>query len=217
MDSPGYVLIVDDDPDARFLLSKVISSLGLRTEIAGSGVEAISAIEREIPRLILLDLMMPQMNGFEVLYWLRSSPSTSGVPVIIVSAYVGGQDLPELSGLSVVEKSRFRPTSMIDVVQNLIGSQGEADEAPVAGHSFRPVPGDAGDTVIRTALVDLLSARELDVLRLIADGLSNQEIADEILVSLNTVKTHVKTIFSKLNVGSRTQAIAHARAMGLIK
>ena len=61
-----------------------------------------------------------------------------------------------------------------------------------------------------------LSTRELDVLREIADGLSNQEIADKLFVSLNTVKTHIANIYSKLGVKRRTQAISKAKSLGLI-
>ena len=61
-----------------------------------------------------------------------------------------------------------------------------------------------------------LSARELDTLRLIAEDLSNQEIADKLFVSLNTVKTHLKSIYLKLDVDSRTKAVSRARGMGLV-
>jgi LuxR family maltose regulon positive regulatory protein len=68
----------------------------------------------------------------------------------------------------------------------------------------------------REAGIEPLSERELDVLRLMAGGLTNQEIADSLVISLNTVKTHVKNILAHLDASNRTEAIAHARQLGLI-
>ena len=68
---------------------------------------------------------------------------------------------------------------------------------------------------VRTALVEPLSRRELQVLQLIADGLSNREIAARLVLSLNTVKGHTRKIYGKLGVNSRTQAVAQARALAL--
>jgi len=74
---------------------------------------------------------------------------------------------------------------------------------------------DLAPVVPGSSLVEALSERELEVLRLIADGLSNQEIADQLVIAVSTVKTHVNRVFGKLGVESRTQAIARARELAL--
>ena len=81
-----------------------------------------------------------------------------------------------------------------------------------------PVNQQIGNTgnALSLLLLDPLSERELDVLRLLARGASNQEIADELVVALNTVKHHISSILSKLGVGNRTHAVAQARVLGLL-
>ena len=80
--------------------------------------------------------------------------------------------------------------------------QGQAHASPSTSHDI--------------FLLEPVSARELDVLRLLADGLSNKEIADQLFIGVGTVKWYATTIYSKLNVGSRTQAVARAQELGLL-
>lgn len=82
----GYVLIVDDDPDAREIQMEVVESLGLEARMAEDGPEALRLVQEQTPALILLDIMMPKMNGFVVLAKLRSMPRTRRIPVIFVTA-----------------------------------------------------------------------------------------------------------------------------------
>ena len=87
-----YVLVVDDDPDAREVLSTLVKMFGRSVKTAASGQEALAQIKSEAPGLILLDLMMPQMSGFEVLNRLMADPEMRRIPVIVVSAYDKAQN-----------------------------------------------------------------------------------------------------------------------------
>jgi CheY-like chemotaxis protein len=80
------VLVVDDDVDTREIVVEIIASLGLKARTANGGTEALQQIDQATPHLILLDIMMPGINGFGVLARLRSSPRTRAVPVVIVTA-----------------------------------------------------------------------------------------------------------------------------------
>ncbi len=85
-----YVLVVDDQPDVRRLITDVIEMLGFAAQEAKNGVEALKHTEEKIPRLIVMDLMMPDMDGFTALARLRANPNTRNVPVILLSALGGG-------------------------------------------------------------------------------------------------------------------------------
>lgn len=121
----SYILIVDDDPDARELLEEVVHSLGLETRSASDGLEALNVLrvaEKEPPSLIMLDLMMPSMDGFAVYNWLRGNPMTRRVPVIVVTAVARDQvDMLRLPGVSkVVQKGQFTIGVMSDLISSVV-------------------------------------------------------------------------------------------------
>jgi DNA-binding response OmpR family regulator len=85
------VLVVDDDPDILRLLERELSSAGFRAATASNGAEALAQVERETPSAVLLDLVMPPPDGFEVLYRLRERPQLRQVPIVVMT----GKDLSE--------------------------------------------------------------------------------------------------------------------------
>jgi CheY-like chemotaxis protein len=119
----GYILIVDDDPDTRETLSAILEDSGLVIRTATDGGDALSHVRRKVPDLILMDLMMPGMDGFQFFSRLRSLPSTRHVPVVVVSAYsVGQEEMLKLPGIAqVMAKGRFGPAELVEVVDNLLG------------------------------------------------------------------------------------------------
>lgn len=82
----GYVLVVDDDDDARLLLKLLLDAMNIPVRVGKDGVEALDHVKAAVPTLILLDLMMPRMDGFQVLRYLISDARTRHIPVIVVSA-----------------------------------------------------------------------------------------------------------------------------------
>jgi CheY-like chemotaxis protein len=118
----GYVLVVDDDPDARGILCQILDSVGLSARQAADGQEALEHIRREAPRLILLDLMMPRMNGFAVIAYVQSNPSIRSVPIVVVSAFdFGEKEMLRLPGVSgVVQKANFHIIEMRDMIVSVL-------------------------------------------------------------------------------------------------
>jgi CheY-like chemotaxis protein len=116
----SYVLVVDDDPDAREVLTTIVEELGLKTRCADDGREALEVIREEVPQLVLLDLMMPGLDGFGVLSKLRGVPETRYIPVIVVTAYARQQiDMLMLPGVTdVIQKGMLS----IDSISSLIMS-----------------------------------------------------------------------------------------------
>ena len=134
METKPYVLVVDDDQDARTLLSVVMESLGVEVVQAEDGAQALTIINQRKPTVVFLDLMMPVMNGFEVLFRLRSTPDTRSIPVIVVSA-VSQNEMLSLPGVSkVIHKTQMR----VAEVQNLVSSllPGKQDSG-IAGAAAR--------------------------------------------------------------------------------
>jgi CheY-like chemotaxis protein len=107
--NPGYVLIVDDDQDAREILSVFVKNMNYPYKTAAEGASALKQIQSDIPALILLDLMMPVMDGFAVLSKLCSDPRTRHIPVIVVTACSQDQiNLLKLPGVKeVVQKGKL--------------------------------------------------------------------------------------------------------------
>ncbi len=98
-----YVLIVDDDEDARRILSVIVKSLDLPFESAVNGLRGLERIKRRKPSLILLDLMMPEMDGFAMLASLQCDPDTRHIPVVVVTACTRDQiDMLQLPGVKNV-------------------------------------------------------------------------------------------------------------------
>jgi CheY-like chemotaxis protein len=93
IDANSLVLIGEDEPDNRIILQTVIETLlGVRAEVAGDGLAVLASVERERPSVILLDLMMPGLDGFQVTRQLKGNPATAGIPIVAVSAMARPDD-----------------------------------------------------------------------------------------------------------------------------
>ena len=91
--SDRLVLIAEDEPDNQAILQTVVEALvGARAEVASDGLTVLACVERERPGMILLDLMMPRLDGFEVARKLKADPSTAGIPIVAVSALARPDD-----------------------------------------------------------------------------------------------------------------------------
>ena len=89
----GLVLIGEDEPDNQVIMQTVVESLvGARAQVAGDGLAVLASVERERPRVILLDLMMPGLDGFEVTRQLKSDPATASIPIVAISALARPDD-----------------------------------------------------------------------------------------------------------------------------
>jgi CheY-like chemotaxis protein len=117
----GYVLIVEDDADMREVLGRSIASLlDYETRTAENGLEALDIIGKQLPDLILLDMMMPKMSGFQVLNRLQRNPETRSVPVFVVSA-LEQQQLMKLPGVThVFAKGQFRLQELLAAVKGVM-------------------------------------------------------------------------------------------------
>ena len=180
---------------------------------AENGAQAVEMAANLVPDVVLMDLVMPGMDGVEATRRIkRASPRTQ---VVMLTSYHEDEHIfPAIraGALSYVLKD-LSPRDLADVVRK--ASHGEAVLHPkVASRVIMELQGARRDGV--NAFTEL-SDREMEVLRLIAEGMSNAEIAEKLVLSEKTVKGHVSNILGKLHLEDRTQAAVFAWREGIVR
>jgi two-component system, NarL family, response regulator LiaR len=214
MTQPITILLVDDHALVRQGLRAYLSTIPEFVVVgeAASGLEAAQRAAELIPDVVLMDLVMPGMDGVEATRQVRSVSPRSQV-VVLTSYHEDEHIFPALraGALSYLLKD----VAMEEVAKAVrYAARGEATLHPrVAARVIQEVHGVKPDKV--NPFTDL-TEREMDVLQLIAGGLSNADIAAQLVISEYTVKGHVSNILSKLHLADRTQAAVMAWQQGLM-
>lgn len=196
----GVAALLDGEPDIQVVA------------VASDGAEALSLARSTRPDVACLDIRMPVLDGIEVARQLCAPDADPAVPVLMLTTF----DLDELvfgaleAGASGFLLKDAEPDTIIGAVRQVAAGNGTIDHQLtrrvlrefVERRQLQPVTGDRAD--------GLLTARERDVLLLLAQGMSNEEIAGALVVELSTVKSHVARILPKLGVRSRLQAVVWA-------
>jgi len=209
------VLLVDDQDLVRAgfrLILEVEDDLSVAGE-ARDGLEAVRAVQELQPDVVIMDVQMPGGDGLTA---TRSITATTGVPVLVLTTFDRDDYLFGAleAGASGFLLKNAAPEDLVEAVR--IVARGDALLAPEVTRRvlarFSARPGRAA----RPDLAASLSERERQVLLLVAQGLSNAEIAARLVVSEATVKTHVSRVLDKLGVRDRLQAVVHAYETGLV-
>ncbi|MBN1873706.1 MAG: response regulator transcription factor [Anaerolineae bacterium] len=209
---PIRVLIVDDHTIVR----KGIRAL--LTEIAGievvgeaaDGQEAIVQAARFCPDVILMDLAMPRMDGIEATLQIKTRQPESRI-LVMTSFATDDKVLPAIkAGARGYLLKESAPEDLMQAIYQI--DRGESSLHPIIA---RKVLEEIAQPLDRLPTTDPLTEREVTVLRLVAQGLSNQDIAEELHISAPTVRTHVSNIMSKLYLANRVQATLYALREGL--
>jgi DNA-binding NarL/FixJ family response regulator len=184
------ILLVDEDPAVRADVASALHLAGYRTHQAASGEAALDAVRREQPRLVILETRLPDLCGYEVCRALRAHLGKS-LPILFTSAD-RTEPSDRVAGLLIgADDYLVKPFALDELVARTraLIRRSEATDSPAARN---------------------LTGRELEVVRLLADGLDQGEIAGRLFVSPKTVGTHIEHIFTKLGVHSRAEAVAAA-------
>lgn len=123
------VLVVDDDPDMRFMLKLLLERGGYQVNEAADGVAALHSIKAQMPDLVLTDLRMPMMDGAELIMKLRSDEATAGMPIILITAYAVLPDTTELADATIPKP--FAPERVVATVTRLLGGRRATDRPAV--------------------------------------------------------------------------------------
>ncbi len=180
---------------------------------AKNGAEAVKMAEEHIPNVVLMDLIMPGMDGVEATRLIKNiSPRTQ---IVVLTSYHENEHIfPALQAgaLSYILKDE-RMDELAEAVKK--AAVGEAVLHPhVAARVIHEIQSDKKDEF--NPLSDLTN-REMEILKLIADGSSNSEIATKLVISMHTVKGHVSNILSKLHLADRTKAAVYAWQKGVVR
>lgn len=211
------VLVIEDNKSIQFLFASGLTQAGYEVYGAGSVEEAQMVLEEDRFAAVLLDLQLGGLSGLEVMRWLKARwPETQ---VIIIT---GNPSLD--SAIEAVRQDAFdyllKPVGISDLVACLERAiTNRADQTTTSPHSTIPKPADIDippNTIPIPETGETLTRRELEVLRLIAKGLTNASIAKRLYISPNTVKTHLKHILHKFQVSSRAHAVARAKELNLL-
>ena len=210
--APLRLLIVDDHPIVRSGLRHLFETepgFDVVAE-AADGSAAVEAVIRERPDIVLMDLQMPTMGGVEAIRRIRALPEPPRV--LVLTTYDSDAQILaaiEAGAAGYLLKDTERDTLFASVRS---AARGGSPLAPsVAARLVRHVGGGTAQAV------EPLTLRELEVVRLVARGASNREIARDLRLSEATVKTHLLHIFDKLGVSDRTSAVTTALERGLIE
>jgi DNA-binding NarL/FixJ family response regulator len=193
----GSVFVVDDDDEFRGSLVRVLERGGYVTRQWDSGEEALEAVEEDVPALVILDICLPGISGYQVCHDLRRRFG-DGLPIVFVSASR--------------TDSCDRAAALLVGGDDYLAKPISPDELLIrVGRMIRR------SAPLNPAVSGRLTPREQDVLRLVAEGLGPREIATRLVITDKTVSTHIDHVFSKLGVHSRAQAVALAYQRNLLE
>jgi NarL family two-component system response regulator LiaR len=210
------ILIADDHPLLREALCQVFSNQKDMEIIgqAGNGEEAIDLASQLKPDILVMDIMMPKFDGLEASRQIKKiTPNTA---ILILTAYDDDNyvlGLLEAGATGYLMKSA-KGQDLVEAVRAV--RAGESVLHPKIIEKLLKQAMAKPTETVGPKIKDLLSDREMEMLKLLATGMSNKEIAGKLCLSLRTVKAHMSNIFTKMNVASRSEALVEALKKGLL-
>ncbi|MFC1411826.1 response regulator [Streptacidiphilus sp. N1-12] len=220
---PLRAVIADDQALVRTGFRMILAADGIEVVAeAVNGADAVAAVRRTKPDVVLMDIRMPELDGLEATRQIMANSTAGtegagGTKVLILTTYdldhyVYAALTAGASGFLLKDVTPEHLVASVRVVRS-----GDALLAPTITRRLieRFAPRDEARSTVHRGLSEL-TPRELEVLRLLATGLSNAELAERLTLSATTVKTHVARILSKLGLRDRVQAVVLAYETGLI-
>jgi DNA-binding NarL/FixJ family response regulator len=227
------LLLVDDEPGVRESVQAYLENNEEWTVWAASNAdEAWQKIEVETPDLIISDVMMPQVNGYQFLQKLREDPRYQAIPVVFLTARGMTSDRIQgyESGCDAYLSKPFDPEELEAIVRNLLNRQKVTANNNSSGSELKKIAreleeikgkldeklGQNNNLVTTPSPIKIeLTPREQSVLDLVARGLMNKEIARELSTSVRNVEKYVSRLFGKTGTNSRTELVRFALQHGL--
>ncbi len=229
MTDPISLLLVDDEPGVRESIQAFLEDSGeFKVDVAASATEAWEYLKSNLPRLVISDIMMPQVDGYEFVRQLRDDPRFQALPVVFLTAR--GMTSDRIQGYEVgcdaFLPKPFDPDELEAIVRNLIARQQASSDAQGDKSKLQEIYqeiqelkqqlGQPKRLQTNPSPIKLdLTPREQSVLDLVSQGLMNKEIAAQLNTSVRNVEKYVSRLFQKTGTSSRTELVRYALEQGL--
>ena len=212
------VLIVDDHPMVCEGLTSMLTTPEVEVvEVAHTGKSALEKIKRLKPDVTLMDIRMPDLSGIDVLQEVRQMNLTTRVIMITTYRNISYLLKALAAGASGFILKDISREELLKTVQTVASGARFVDHQFLQGVLRDLDVPNYQQTELNPEIIETLTPREMDVLKLIVEGLSNKAIAEVLVISPTTVKGYVKIILEKLHVSDRTQAAVKAIRSGLVQ
>lgn len=222
------LLLVDDEPGLREAVQAYLEDSGFSVEVASNARDAWEWLQKHSPDLVISDLMMPQVDGYQFLKQMREDPRFKALPVVFLTARGMKSDriAGYQAGCDAYLPKPFDPDELVAIVQNLLerraatsGTSGASSDLEDISRQIAEIRGMLQHTggIVQTPppiRIDF-TPREQSVLDLVATGLMNKEIARRLETSVRNVEKYVSRLFSKTGTNSRTELVRYALEHGL--
>ncbi len=230
----GDLLLVDDEPGIREAVKAYLEDSGFVVTVASNAREAWQLIEQSTPDLVISDVMMPQVSGYEFLKQMRADDRFALLPVIFLTARGMKSDriAGYQAGCDAYLPKPFDPDELVAIVENLLKRAQSnltnaattpeiadlADQIAEIKALLKQKSGDGRISMITTTPTIKIefTAREQSVLELVVEGLMNKEIARRLGTTIRNVEKYVSRLFNKTGTSSRTELVRYALQNGLI-
>ncbi|MEM6451891.1 MAG: response regulator transcription factor [Cyanobacteria bacterium P01_D01_bin.105] len=229
--SGSKVLLVDDEPGLRESVQAYLEDSEFEVRVASNAAEGWDLLQQETPNVLISDIMMPQVDGYQFLKQVREDVRFKGLPVVFLTARGMTSDRIQgyNAGADAYLAKPFDPEELVAILNSLI--ERRAAQAPAAS-------GDTPDIAVMARQIEEIRAlltqrgsmikpnnngikidftpREQDVLDLVSEGLMNKEIASRLGTTVRNVEKYVSRLFGKTGTNSRTELVRYALENGLI-
>ncbi len=226
---PARLLLVDDEPGLREAVQAYLEDSDFVVDVASNAREGWELLQQNLPDLVISDIMMPEVDGYQFLKQMRDDPQFKALPVVFLTAKGMTTDRIQgyQAGCDAYLSKPFDPEELVVIVKNLLerravaqasNSDGNPDIATLAGQIARienMLKGKSGITQTPAPIKIDLTPREQSVLDLVAQGLMNKEIARRLETSVRNVEKYVSRLFTKTGTNSRTELVRYALEHGL--
>ncbi len=224
---PLTILVVDDDLGTRLSISDYLELSGYIVITADDGQEALEIVEEYHPDLIVTDIVMPRMNGYELVRQVRQKPAYRLLPVILLTARIKTQEriLGYQSGCDLYLPKPFELEELAAAIRNLL----ERSQIIQSEYGFSPQE-NLGNSAPKFAdshnhvnhfqkseALSSLSSREQEVLELLTHGHSNAQMGNQLHLSPRTVEKYVSSLLRKTDTNNRAELVRFAITHGLVK